>query len=128
MKAPTKSFNVGRLQFIDFARGIVMALMAWDHVSGFWNLYHQGGEGILGRRPIFANLTWFLARFVAHWCAPTFIFLAGTMLALSAARRLGRGESQRGVSLRMIKRGSMLLLEPFVVSPAFGTPHSTLGL
>ena len=129
LKAPTKSFNVGRLQFIDFARGIVMALMAWDHVSGFWNLYHQGGEGILGRRPVFASLTWFLARFVTHWCAPTFIFLAGTVLALSAARRLGRGESQRDVSLRMIKRsGILLLLEAFVVSPAFGTPPFYFGV
>ena len=88
LKAPAKSFNVGRLQFIDFARGIMMALMAWDHVSGFWNLYHQGGEDILSRRPVFASLTWFLARFVAHWYAPTFIFLAGTVLALSAMRKL----------------------------------------
>ena len=88
LKAPAKSFNVGRLQFIDFARGIMMALMAWDHVSGFCNLYHQGREDILGRRPVFASLTWFLARFVTHWYAPTFIFLAGTVLALSATRRL----------------------------------------
>jgi uncharacterized membrane protein len=113
--------DVGRLPFIDFARGIVMAIMAWDHVSGFWNRWHHGGEGVMGRMPPFINQTWFLARFVSHFCAPTFIFLAGTVLALSTIKRLSRGESQRDISIRMIKRGGvLLLLEIFVVSAAFG--------
>lgn len=90
LKTHTKSFNIGRLQFIDFAKGIMMALMAWDHVSGFWNLYHQGKEGILGRRPVFVSLTWFLARVVTHWHAPTFIFLADTVLALSTMRAVSQ--------------------------------------
>lgn len=118
-----------RLPFIDFARGVVMVLMAWDHVSGFWNRYHHGGEGILGRRPPFVNLTWFLARFVSHYCAPTFIFLAGTALALSTAKRLGRGESQGRITLRMIKRGLvLLLLEALVVAPAFDLPPTYFGV
>jgi uncharacterized membrane protein len=117
----TVTRDVGRLPFIDFARGIVMAIMAWDHVSGFWNRWHHGGEGVMGRMPPFINQTWFLARFVSHFCAPTFIFLAGTVLALSTIKRLSRGESQRDVSIRMIKRGGVLmLLEMFVVSAAFG--------
>jgi uncharacterized membrane protein len=113
--------SIGRIQFIDFTRGVVMAIMAWDHVSGFWNRFHHGGEGVMGRKPLFLNTTWFLARFVSHWCAPTFIFLAGTVLAISAGKRLSRGESQRDITLRMIKRGGILLIaEAFVVSPAFG--------
>lgn len=117
----TVTRDVGRLPFIDFARGIVMAIMAWDHVSGFWNRWHHGGEGVMGRLPPFINQTWFLARFVSHFCAPTFIFLAGTVLALSTIKRLSRGDSQRDVSIRMIKRGGvLLLLEMFVVSAAFG--------
>jgi uncharacterized membrane protein len=117
----TVTSDVGRLPFIDFARGIVMAIMAWDHVSGFWNRWHHGGEGVMGRMPPFINQTWFMARFVSHFCAPTFIFLAGTVLALSTIKRLSRGESQRDVSIRMIKRGGvLLLLEMFVVSAAFG--------
>jgi uncharacterized membrane protein len=111
---------VGRLQFIDFARGIVMAIMAWDHVSSFWNEFHHGGEGILGQAPPFLNLTWFLERFVSHVCAPSFIFLAGTVLALSATKRVLRGESQFNVSLHLIKRGLiLLLLETLLVTPAF---------
>jgi len=96
---------MGRLPFIDFARGVVMIIMAWDHVSGFWHQLHHGGEGILGRMPAFASLTWFLERFVSHWCAPTFIFLSGTALALSTIRRLSRGASQVEVTLHLIKRG-----------------------
>jgi len=118
-----------RLDFIDFTRGIVMAVMAWDHVSGFWSQHHHGGEGILGRAPPFLNTTWFLERFVSHFCAPTFVFLAGTVLAISAARRLERGESEKDVTLHFIKRGLVLLfLEAFFVSPAFSLPWTYFGV
>lgn len=118
-----------RLDFIDFTRGIVMAVMAWDHVSNFWSQHHGGGEGILGRMPPFLNATWFLERFVSHFCAPTFIFLAGTVLAISAARRLERGESEMDVSLHFVKRGLVLLfLEAFFVSPAFSMPWTYFGV
>ena len=59
--------RTGRYQFIDFTRGIVMAIMAWDHVSVFWNRWYQGSEGLMGRAPSFINLTWFLARYVSHF-------------------------------------------------------------
>jgi len=118
-----------RLDFIDFTRGIVMAIMAWDHVSGFWSQHHHGGEGILGRAPLFLNTTWFLERFVSHFCAPTFIFLAGTVLAISATKRLERGESEKDVTLHLIKRGLVLLfLEAFFVSPAFSLPWTYFGV
>lgn len=35
-----------RLPFIDFARGIVMALVAWDHASDFWNEVPGGGSSV----------------------------------------------------------------------------------
>ncbi|MFB0558436.1 MAG: DUF1624 domain-containing protein [Candidatus Bathyarchaeia archaeon] len=118
-----------RLTFIDFARGVVMAIMAWDHVSGFWHELHHGGEGILGRAPPFASLTWFMERFVSHVCAPTFVFLAGTVLALSVAKRLDRGDSQWEVSFHLIKRGLvLLLLEAVVVAPVFDLPSIYFGV
>jgi len=123
-----KKFS-GRLNFLDFARGIIMIIMAWDHVSGFWNQYHHGGEGILGRAPPFINTTWFLLRFVSHYCAPTFIFLAGTVLAISTARRLERGDSEWDVTLHLITRGLVLLvLEALLVSPAFSLPWTYFGV
>ncbi len=129
MASPRKLSSTGRLQFIDFARGIVMAIMAWDHVSGFWNRWHHGGEGVLGTAPAFLDLKWFLARFVSHYCAPTFIFLAGTVLAISTLRRLARGESQFSISKRMVIRGViLLLLEYFSVIPAFGAEKYYFGV
>ena len=119
----------GRLQFLDFTRGLVMAIMAWDHVSGFWNQFHQGSEGVMGAMRPFMNTTWFLARFVSHYCAPTFIFLAGTVLAISTIKREARGESQLDISGRMVIRGIVLLVaEVLIVSPAFGTPWAYFGV
>jgi uncharacterized membrane protein len=121
--------NPSRLQFIDFTRGLVMAIMAWDHVSGFWNRFHQGSEGVMGAMRPFLNTTWFLARFVSHYCAPIFIFLAGTVLALSTIKRRERGESSFVLGGRMVIRGLVLLLaEVLIVSPAFGTPWAYFGV
>lgn len=41
---------------------------------------------------------------------PLFIFLTGVALPLSVGRRLERGESKRSVSLRIIRRGLLLVL------------------
>jgi len=124
-----RTVKIERLPFIDFTRGTVMMVMAWDHVSSFWHRLHHGGEGILGRAPPFENLVWFLERFVSHWCAPTFIFLAGASLALSTAKRLERGDSQGEVTLHIIKRGLVLLLfEALLVSPAFDLPVYYFGV
>ncbi len=125
---PVQNPVQARLPFIDFTRGIVMVLMAWDHVSVFWNPGRRGNEGLWMLpdgvatlyRPEFPNFTQFLLRFITHWCAPIFIFLAGTALALSTVGRLARGESQRDVTLRIIKRGAVLLFfEAFIIAPAF---------
>jgi uncharacterized membrane protein len=106
-----------------------MAIMAWDHVSGFWNRFHQGSEGVMGAMRPFLNTTWFLARFVSHYCAPIFIFLAGTVLALSTIKRVSRGESQMDISVRIVIRGIVLLVaESLIVAPAFGTPWAYFGV
>jgi uncharacterized membrane protein len=118
-----------RLQFIDFTRGLIMVIMAWDHVSGFWNRYHQGSEGVMGAMRPFLNTTWFLARFVSHYCAPIFIFLAGTVLALSTIKRRERGESPVTIGGRMVVRGLVLLVaEALLVAPAFGSPWAYFGV
>jgi uncharacterized membrane protein len=125
----TLSSISGRLSFIDFTRGAVMLIMAWDHVSGFWHELHHGGEGVLGQAAPYASTLWFLERFVSHWCAPTFVFLAGVVLAMSAAKRLEREESQLAVTAHIIVRGVvLLLLEAFLVSPAFDLPVYYFGV
>jgi len=118
-----KTVDGGRLGFIDFTRGLVMVLMAWDHVTGFWNRLHGGIEGIMPMRNPALDTVSFLSRFITHWCAPTFVFLAGTSLALSTVKRLKRGESQRDVTIHILTRGLILIaLEWLIVSPAFDLP------
>jgi len=118
-----------RFQFIDFARGLVMMIMAWDHVSGFWMEVHGGIEGILASRNVSLDLVHTLARFVSHYCAPTFVFLSGVSLAFSVKGRLSRGESQNSITLHIIKRGLILLvLEALLVSPAFELPGQYFGV
>ena len=57
----------GRIISLDFMRGLVMVLMAIDHVRVYSGLPAGGPTpGI------------FFTRWVTHFCAPAFVFLAGT--------------------------------------------------
>ena len=126
-KSPVKLES--RLQFIDFTRGLVMVLMAWDHASNFWNQVHGGIEGILPYRNPNLDLVWTLARFVTHYAAPTFVFLSGVSLALSVRKRLSRGDSQKDITFHIIVRGLLLLdFEALIVSPAFDLPRYYFGV
>ncbi len=120
----------GRLGFIDFSRGVIMVLMAWDHVAGFWYSQHYGSEGLGGGFTYLgAPLVPYLARFVTHFCAPTFFFLSGTSIAISTARRIQRGASQREVSFHLVKRaGVLVLLMVFIEGNAFGLSPLYFGV
>jgi uncharacterized membrane protein len=103
-------------------RGIVMVLMALDHASHAFNagrytrdsfMWYPAGSEIPAIQ--------FLVRWVTHLCAPTFLFLAGFVLALSVARRLSRGEPQRSMDISLLIRGVfILLLDPLWMSFGFG--------
>jgi uncharacterized membrane protein len=110
-----------RLPALDWLRGLVIVLMAVDHASGTFNA---------GRFVTDSSFLWtagtaipvdqFLLRWVTHLCAPTFVFLAGTSLALSSARRSARGESRRAIDGALLKRGALLaLLDPLWMSLGF---------
>jgi uncharacterized membrane protein len=127
----TQKPSSSRLHFIDFTRGLVMILMAWDHVTLFWMELHGGGESpyLYPYRNPGLTPTLFFSRFITHWCAPTFVFLSGVSLALSVSNRLRRGDTQTEITLHIIKRGLLLLLiEALLISPAYDFPRLYFGV
>lgn len=127
-----------RIAAIDWLRGFVMVLMAIDHASGVFNAgrfasdsaYDLSGLGVPPRSgPL--DTAQFLTRWITHLCAPTFLFLAGTSLALSTRGRVEAGASPAEIDRHLAIRGALLLVfEAAWFSPLFsaGVGHFQLFL
>ena len=85
---------VSRVRALDWLRGFVMILMTWDHASMFFNAERVATDSpAMAQAGAVYSTTQFLLRWITHLCAPSFVFLAGTGLALSYARRRTKGLS-----------------------------------
>src|SRR5690349_15021680 len=83
-----------RLRSIDVVRGAVMVLMAIDHVRVYSGVPAGGPTpGI------------FFTRWVTHFCAPAFVFLAGTG-AFFLGEKLG---DKRALARFLVTRGLLLV-------------------
>ncbi len=98
-----------------------MVLMALDHASIFYNP---------GRLALDSATTYtagvplppeqFLTRWLTHLCAPTFVFLAGTVLALSIHQRMARGDPPQHIDRDLLIRGAVVASFDLVFAPLIG--------
>jgi len=97
---PERPKRQGRIQSIDFVRGLIMFIMALDHTRA---------KFYTGINPVDLNETTmalFLTRWVTHICAPTFMFLSGTAFFLVLKKK---NNDKRYVSFYLISRGLFLI-------------------
>jgi uncharacterized membrane protein len=89
-----------RLNSVDLARGIVMVLMALDHVRDYFTNVRYNPLDLTQTSPEL-----FMTRWITHLCAPTFVFLAGTGAFLSTRR----GKTKKELSFFLLTRGLWLV-------------------
>jgi len=92
-----------RLVALDILRGLVIVVMVLDHVRDF---LHLDAERFDPLDPAHTTALLYATRWITNFCAPTFVFLAGTSAWLQRAR----GRSTRELSLLLLTRGLWLVL------------------
>jgi uncharacterized membrane protein len=96
-----------RIESIDVLRGIVMIIMALDHVREFFHAGAFTGDplDLATTTPIL-----FFTRWITHFCAPIFVFLSGTSIYLQSLRK-----TPQELSAFLLKRGLWLILVELVI-------------
>ncbi|MDR6809069.1 putative membrane protein [Dyadobacter sp. BE34] len=101
----TSTLN-NRIRSIDTVRGLIIIIMALDHVRDFFHI-----AGATGDPTDLATTTpaLFFTRWITHYCAPSFMMLSGLSAYLS-----GLNKTAAEKSAFLIKRGFWLILVEMV--------------
>jgi uncharacterized membrane protein len=89
------NLSTSRVQSVDVLRGLVMVLMAIDHVRVYSGLPAGGPDAGI-----------FFTRWVTHFCAPAFVFFAGTSAFLYGKKINDAGK----LATFLLSRGFMLVV------------------
>ncbi|WP_430467710.1 DUF1624 domain-containing protein [Winogradskyella ouciana] len=78
-----------RIESIDILRGLVMVIMALDHVRDYSNTGYMFADptNLETTTPIL-----FFTRWITHFCAPVFVFLAGTSAFLYGSKKASKNQ------------------------------------
>src|SRR5260370_14443804 len=91
-----------RVDSIDLLRGLVMVVMALDHTRDYFtDIRTYGPESLYA-----SSFPLFLTRWITHFCAPTFVFLAGTGAFIYGSRVRSKME----LSWFLLSRGLWLVI------------------
>jgi uncharacterized membrane protein len=99
-----------RLESVDVVRGVIMIVMALDHVRDFF-----GVPGVSPTDLGHTTIALFFTRWITHICAPVFFLLTGTGAYLSLRRK-----SKVELSGFLLTRGLWLIFLELVVTRCLG--------
>ena len=104
----TTSSRPIRIESIDLLRGLVMIIMALDHVRMYFALgtWYAEPTDLATTTPLL-----FFTRWITHFCAPVFVFLAGTSAFLYGRNRKTIKETARF----LLTRGLWLVFVELVI-------------
>ena len=95
------TINKPRIESIDLLKCLAMVIMALDHVRDY---FHYSAFFFAPADPTQTTLPIFFTRWITHFCAPAFSFLAGT-----SAYMVGKRKTKNELAAFLLKRGLWLV-------------------
>jgi uncharacterized membrane protein len=96
------SLTKNRIQSVDLLKGLVMVIMALDHTRDY---FHSVASVFGPLDPLRTSWAIYFTRWITHYCAPTFSFLAGLSACL-----VGRRKTVAELSGFLLRRGLWLII------------------